>query len=43
MPPRQHRGLLSIDQIATVTGTEPATVCARLAAAQREQIPGNDG
>jgi DNA-directed RNA polymerase specialized sigma24 family protein len=38
-----HKLRLSIDQIATVTGTEPATVCAHLATARREQISGNDG
>ncbi|MET8747564.1 hypothetical protein [Streptomyces sp. NPDC004728] len=37
-----HKPLLSIDQIATVTGAEPATVCSRLAAARREQHSGND-
>ncbi|MFE6985780.1 hypothetical protein [Streptomyces griseus] len=31
-----HQLLLSIDQIATTTGTEPATVAALLAAADRE-------
>ncbi|XXZ47455.1 hypothetical protein AAGT00_00415 (plasmid) [Streptomyces cavourensis] len=32
--------LLSIDQIATVTGEEPATVTARLAAARRSASKG---
>ena len=38
-----HHGLsLSIDRIATVTGTEPATIRARLAAARRAQPPNAD-
>lgn len=38
-----HKLMLSIDQIATLTGTERATVCAHRAAAQREQIPESEG
>ncbi|WP_406163821.1 hypothetical protein OG298_43975 (plasmid) [Streptomyces sp. NBC_01005] len=35
-----HKLMLSVDQIATVTGAEPATVCARLAAPRRNRSPG---
>ncbi|MFJ8856711.1 hypothetical protein ACIRJP_42265, partial [Streptomyces sp. NPDC102437] len=41
--PDRVKLMLSVDQIATVTGAEPATVRARLAAARREQISRNDG